>query len=236
MQAITLSELQEEPDRVRVLIKGVDGTTTKIHQLELDDSRIERTRFTASHLEGLHLRTCELIDVELSGAHLENGSLSQVRISDSKLIGTDFSHSQLTDVTFDSCVLSSASFRFARLLRVKFENCVLDDASFQEAKIRETTLERCHIESTEFNNAEITSLDLRTSQIVSVRGVAGLTNSTMDEMQASILGVQLAREMGINITALNNAESVDIEDDEPTSEPTQARQQLAAIRKNLQPG
>jgi Na+(H+)/acetate symporter ActP len=137
--------------------------------------------------------------------------------------------------------LSNASFRFARMLRVRMENCQLDDTDFSSAKIRDLEMQRCHLESTDFTNAHVISADLRSSNIISVNGVAGLAHATVDTLQAAALATSLATAVGIvvapaDIQSIRPGSDVLVDEvaevaERPSAD--EARVHLAELRESL---
>ena len=249
MEVITLEDLQNEPDRVGVRLEGGDGTALEIANLELDDSVFNGTRLTGVHFPGVRLSSCELVDVEMSGANLSESSLVRTTFRTAKMVSVDFTGAVLTDVTFEDCLLTSAFFRMSRLLRVRFENCELESADFTQSKIRDGIISRSRLSTADFSHASIESLDMRTSELFGVRGVGGLMRATIDEMQASALGPQLAQELGMRVESTANATSerlasvqgdasLNIADDvggtvDTDFSPEEARAHVAELRNQL---
>lgn len=169
--------------------KSFSASEVKLEKLTATSAILERTSFS-----DIEVANSDLIAVKFSGA-----SWRRVRLQGSRCSGIQLQNSILTDITFADCKLDLANFRFSKLTNIHFKDCVLDEADFYSAELHKVTFQNCSMNKTEFSGSKLKTVDLRSSDILNISGVASLAGSTIDSMQLMAIAPILANELRISV-------------------------------------
>lgn len=181
-------------------IENADFTSVTAKAVSLDEVILERTLFSEAKLDKFGARDTVFTHCDFSAAHCADGSFLRVTFLGGRMSGWDSSESVCKDVTFKNCKLDMANFRFAKLTSVRFISCVLTEADFLNAQLQDVSFEDCLLERTEFAQCKMKNVDLRTSQLIELKGWQSLKGATIDNVQLMSAAPYLANEIGIKIS------------------------------------
>ncbi len=126
-------------------------------------------------------------------------SWHRVSVDNSRCTGLGLQTSTLQDVVFTDCKLNLVNFRFAKLKNVVFEGCDLSEADFYCSELTNVRFDGCALDGVEFSGSKLKRVDLRCSDVSSLRSANSLTGAIIDSTQLIILAPLLAAEAGIEI-------------------------------------
>ena len=192
-------ELTAEANLEAVLIADIDGVALQAPNMNIDEAILERNIFVEANLEKVHLSDAHIQNTDLSAARCSEGSFIRVACTNARMPGIDLNRAVIKDATFTDCKFDIANFRFATLRRVAFVNCSFTDTDFQAAKFHDVTFSDCILEKTIFDNCVIKNADLRTSQLLDIRGWQSLQGAMVDAAQVVSIAPQLAHALGLQI-------------------------------------
>lgn len=178
---------------------SIDLSGATAQSVSLDEVLLERMQFTQAKLERLSVRDAMFKDCNFAAAQCADIALLRVTLNSGRMSGWDCSKGTSQDVTFTNCKLDMTNFRFAKLTRVRFIGCVLTDADFLGAELRDVSFDDCLLERTEFAQSKMKDVDLRSSQLIDIKGWQSLKGATIDTMQLMSAAPYLAAEMGIKV-------------------------------------
>lgn len=182
-----------------VTLQNHDANGIMAADVSFNEAALEKVQFVGAKLEKFGLMDARLRGCDLSGSNCSEGSFIRTELSDSRLTGIDLSRATLKDVTFRGCKLDTANFRFATLTRVRFVDCQLTDTDFMAAELHEVAFESCILDRTAFDQCKVKGLDLRTSQLIDVRGWRDLRGVSIDSTQLVAVAPQLAAALELQI-------------------------------------
>jgi uncharacterized protein YjbI with pentapeptide repeats len=160
---------------------------------------IIKSDFTAAKLPNTTFMDVRLEKCQLAGTVIEGGGLNRVEIISAQASGLTITQSRLKDVLFKDCHLNLANFRFTNFKNVIFENCILTEADFAYSQMDQVSFQNCQLNDTEFSGVKFQKVDLRTSSIEKIKGVAYLKGVTIDNLQLITLAPLLAQELGLKV-------------------------------------
>lgn len=192
-------ELKTEATIEQTILRDVDVSMLVAKNLSFDECILEKVILAESKLEKLGLLDAALKACDLSAAYCGMASLIRAHITGCRLTGTDFSRSTIKDVIFENCKLDMANFRYAKITRVRFVDCILTDTDFQVAELNQVSFEGCQLDKTQFSSCKIKDVDMRSSQLIEVRGWQYLKGATIGSEQLAAIAPQLALELGLKV-------------------------------------
>ena len=160
---------------------------------------MERVLLASAQLERLSVSDVVIKDCDLSAANCSESSWFRALIKGGRLTGWDGNKSLLKDVEFRGCKLDMANFRFAKLERVRFVDCVLTEADFLGADMKDVDFQDCRLERTQFSQAKLRAVDLRSSQLIDIKGWTSMKGAIIDDVQLVAAAAYLANEIGLII-------------------------------------
>jgi uncharacterized protein YjbI with pentapeptide repeats len=177
----------------------IDWSAQQLRRLSLDGSRL-----LAPDLTGAKLRDGSWTDVEIKGgllAGLDVGGAAwrRVALRQVRADGLIVSETTAKDVLAVGCKFDLANFRFAKWSRARFEDCSFKEADFMGAELTDVTFVRCNLTQAQFSGAKLKAVDMRSSQLAQMTGLAGLAGATVALDQLMSLAPDLANELGIII-------------------------------------
>ncbi|HEY3781067.1 MAG TPA: pentapeptide repeat-containing protein [Fimbriimonadaceae bacterium] len=148
-------------------------------------------------LGALQITDAHFLDCDLRNMVADNGSISRTLLESSCLSGVQFGDAILKDVTFKNCKLDLANFSYATLLNVHFLDCALEQSDWDSTKFEKVRLENCVLAGSVFHQCQIQHLDLRSSQLAGINGIAFLKRVIIDLDQATEIAPILAKALGL---------------------------------------
>lgn len=136
---------------------------------------------------------------DFSAARCTSASFQRTAIKAARMTGFDCSESSLKDVAFINCKLNLANFRFTKMKTVQFKDCILTDTDFVGARLTDVQFESCLLERTVFANCRLQNVDLRSSQLIDIKGWQFLKGACIDSVQLMAAALYLANELGIKV-------------------------------------
>jgi uncharacterized protein YjbI with pentapeptide repeats len=180
-------------------LTGIDLAGQEAGSCRFLRCRFEQVNLSETRLPGLHLGGCELIGIQAIVARWRGLDARDVTIRRSGMSGLQVEEGELRDVRFEAAKLDLASFRHARLEDVTFSDCTMPEADFYGARLRNVRFERCDLSRASFDQARVEKVDLRTSTVTDLRGLAGLAGATIDPTQLVELAPALAHTVGLRV-------------------------------------
>lgn len=190
---VLTNDVQLEDSRLH----DVDATKLPLGGLDLTAVVFEKVNFTGSHCSRATLRDVIAKQSDFSSTIFDNGSLVRVEFVSCRMTGVDFSESNVHDVVFRGCKVDLANFRRADLRRVQFIDCTLVEADFNNASLTSVEFKTSILDATSFVQSRAKLVDLRTSQLLAIKGWGSLSGTMIDNVQLINSAAYLARELGI---------------------------------------
>lgn len=168
---------------------------TKFH---LQDGRINRLTAQSWSLSGTSLSYVEITDATVTSLRWNGSKARRVLFRNCRLMGAEISDLSLDNVIFDNCRLNYAQFSNVRAAGpVAFRNCVLSEASFTGCDLTGGAMRDCIADRTEFGPGKYSDLDLRDTDLSTVRSTAHLHHAIISRAQTDQLTSALLRELEI---------------------------------------
>jgi len=185
---------------VEVLIAGQDFTGLRVNAPSIGEAKLDKVVASSADLEKVNLIDVQVTHSDLTAASCAEASWCRVTLSDLRASGLKLHGSTLQDVCFKGCKLDLSNFRSSTLKRILFVDCVLDEADFYKAKMEQVRFENCSLHAAEFSGVSCKQVDLRTSELDGLNGVAGLAGATIDSVQLTTIARTLAAELKVNVS------------------------------------
>jgi uncharacterized protein YjbI with pentapeptide repeats len=166
--------------------------------VSFDECTFTKTILSSVQLPKATFRDCRIDKGDATAANFSDGGMQRVYIRDVRATGLDCSQSILKDVRFVGCKLDMANFRFAKCSNVVFEDCNLTNADFYSAELTHVRFENCILQATLFSGVTARTVDLRSSDLIDVRGWDNAGGFIIDSQQLIQVAPQLA--VALNIT------------------------------------
>lgn len=176
-----------------------DWTGLTAYSIGLDEVVIEKATLAEAVLDRFVARDAVFNNCDFSAARCAEISLQRASLYGGRMTGWDCNKGLFKDVTFENCKLDMTNFRFAKFTRVRFVGCALTDADFLASELQEVVFEDCQLERTDFGRCKLRAVDLRTSQLVDLKGWQYLKGAVIDNAQLIAAAPNLANEIGINV-------------------------------------
>jgi uncharacterized protein YjbI with pentapeptide repeats len=193
----TAALLMPEATLENVRITDADCTALAAAAMSWDEAMFERLLLAGAKLERLRANDVIMADCDLSAADCSESSWIRASLKGGRMTGWDVNKSMLKDVEFRGCKLDLANFRFAKLQRVRFSDCILTEADFMNAELCDVEFQACHLERVQFDHAKLQNVDLRTSQLIGLKGWATMKGALIDDVQLMAVAPYLAQELGL---------------------------------------
>jgi uncharacterized protein YjbI with pentapeptide repeats len=176
-----------------------DITNFSARSAIINESILDRLSAAEANLERLSLTQVSITRGELTATNCEASTWQTVKLKDTRCSGLKLQTGTLKDVTFANCKLDLANFRYTKLERVRFIDCILSESDFYMATLKDVFFENCSLISTEFSSAKCKNVDLRGSDVSTIRGISGLKGAIIDSMQLIAIAPLLAQEAGLSV-------------------------------------
>jgi uncharacterized protein YjbI with pentapeptide repeats len=172
---------------VEDLAEGVEGV------------RARDLRLAGARLGRLGLLDCAFSRCDLAGLDAAASSLVRVELTGSRLTGLAGTEVLLRDVVLRDCRMDLASLRDARLERVTFERCDLRELDLQGARLHEVRLLGCDLSEAILEDADCTRCELHDCSYTGLRGISGLSGTTIGWPDAIELAPAFAAALGVRV-------------------------------------
>jgi uncharacterized protein YjbI with pentapeptide repeats len=169
-------------------------------RLSLETSRLEACEVSSSKLRQATFSDVILSDCLLFGSDFDGAGWQRVEVKRGLFSGVVLTDMSLRDVKFSGVKVNLANFRTSKLRDVAFIDCALTDADFQSAELTNVSFSGCDLSGTDFSGVTCSKVDLRSSEIATIRGVTSLRGVTISRPQLITLSQNFANELGIIIT------------------------------------
>jgi uncharacterized protein YjbI with pentapeptide repeats len=167
------------------------------HSVEISQSRLNRSAFTAGQLHLLRLTDVVLDSCDFSGADLEESTLTRVQWRGCRMSGLAIARSSLRDVVFSECRLDDASLRSCDLERVTFEHTDLSSADFSGSTLQMVRLFDCNLSGADFSSVKAKGTRFHGSVLTDLKGAGDLRGVVIDSSQLLPLGVRVLDALGV---------------------------------------
>jgi hypothetical protein len=124
---------------------GSGGRIEALQELNADKVPLVGVDASSAFLQGIHLRSADLLRANFSAADLRNSDLSGCNFSLANLNSANFRGATLDRATFDQANLRNADLNGSSLARANLSGAVLDDADLRSADL--TNIEWQHLKS-----------------------------------------------------------------------------------------
>lgn len=191
--------LQAESRLDGVLISHLDLAGVHAPNLGLVE-----TALLGVDLGGAQLRSARFNDVlgehiNAANADLDDATLTRTTLRDCSLVGLRAANARISRTLFHGCKLDLANLRMTTLREVAFVDCALRGADFYGATLEHVRFSGCDLAGAEMEQCSLADVDLRSSRIAELRGVASLRGARIDRVQLVELAPHLALELGIDV-------------------------------------
>jgi uncharacterized protein YjbI with pentapeptide repeats len=194
-----ITQFESEATLEGCQLEDSELTATTADSVSLDEVQLSRIILTEAKLDKLVARDTIIKNCDFSAAQCSEISLQRVSVTGGRMTGWDCNKGLFKDVTFTGCKLDMANFRFAKLTNVKFIDCILTNADFLKAEMYKVAFEDCLLEQTDFNQCSLRDVDLRSSQLINVKGWKYMGGVIIDSVQLTLIAPHLADELGIKV-------------------------------------
>jgi uncharacterized protein YjbI with pentapeptide repeats len=195
--ALTNIQDRDQLSGVRItqdVLAGVEAKAVTLEMVVMTSTEISSSRFKNLSISDVIFDNCRLFGTNMDGADLH-----RVTVKEGMHSGLALSDSVIEDTTFSRARLNLVNFRVSRLTRVQFIDCDLTEADFQSAVLSNVSFINCNLSRAEFAGSKMAGVDMRSSDIVTIRGMAGLKNATISLTQLVGISQAMAAELGIKV-------------------------------------
>lgn len=176
-----------------------DWSGTIAYSVSLDEVTIEKSILAEARLDKFAARDVIFRNCDFSASSCPEISLQRVSVNGSRMTGWDCSKGLFKDVMLENCKLDMANLRFAKFVRVRFVGCMMTEADFLNAELQDVKFEDCRLERADFSQCKMKNVDLRTSQLIGIKGWQHLRGAVIDNAQLMAAAPYLANEFGIRV-------------------------------------
>lgn len=191
--------------------RPIEDTIEQPRRLEADQLKYElndgAVEIAGQCLDELVITEDKYTVVDISDSTIKKGSLNNVRANDGMLVRCQVTNVQATglslleanfkDLAFSSCRFVLANFRSCKFTRCVFIDCDLSEADFGRANLKNVSFQNCQLTGTEFSNATCERVEFKETSLATIKGVSGLKNATITDLNLVELSSLLAAEFGL---------------------------------------
>jgi uncharacterized protein YjbI with pentapeptide repeats len=163
----------------------------------LNESNVFQTEFKAGLYDHMQMMDVVFDTCTFVGVKLPSFSAHRLVFRNCRMSGVQMNEGVLKDVVFEDCKLDISNFRYAKLNKVKFARCNLESADFLGCEVTTASMEGCNLAEAHFSQCKVKELDLRGSELMDMKGLMSLKNTTINQVQLIGLAPQLASEIGL---------------------------------------
>jgi uncharacterized protein YjbI with pentapeptide repeats len=209
LREVSVLQLEPEASVDGVLVDKADMSGCRASSVRFNDMGLRSVDLSSSDLRGLRFSDVLGESVNAANASWRGVQMRRVTFDSSTLVGIDLAESALTATTFSACKLDLANLRMSTIEDVVFVGCSLREADLLGATLRTVRFAGCDLESADFTKATLEMVDVRTSNIGTIRGVASLKGAIVDGSQLIDLAPALAVELGIRVERPDDDDEID---------------------------
>ncbi|MFJ6379690.1 pentapeptide repeat-containing protein [Kitasatospora sp. NPDC092039] len=190
-------------DSARGIVQDFQYGDADPRDLDLTDTslitgRVTGLRADRAQLDKVRLDSIEFDSCDLGSARISDAKLSRVVFRNCKIMGANLAGVTLDNVLFESCKLDYSTFEQVRATGpLAFSKCVLNEATFTGSDLSRAVLDACNLRLTDFGRGKYQDLDLRGSDLSSIRGAAHLGKVIIDRTQQAELAEALIAELDV---------------------------------------
>jgi uncharacterized protein YjbI with pentapeptide repeats len=196
---IAVADFVSEASLEACRLTNFDLTGTDARIISLDEVRLEKVVLAEAKLQKLTGRDVIAKNCDFSATDCAESSFQRAAFEGGRMTGLDCSKGIFKDVAFTGCKLDMANFRFCKMTSVTFKDCLLTDADFLGAELKDVSFESCLLERTEFTHSKLKNIDLRSSELIDLKGWQYLKGAIIDGVQLMTAAPYLANELGIKV-------------------------------------
>ncbi|MFI7104165.1 pentapeptide repeat-containing protein [Streptomyces sp. NPDC050161] len=184
-------------------VQDFQYTDASLRALDLADTqlitgRITNLRASRVQLQSVNLHAVDFDSCDLGSVQWSESKLSRAVFRNCKIMGADLASLALDDVLFENCKLDYTAFSRIRATGpVVFTGCSLAEASFTGCDLSNTVIRECSLRETEFRSGRYHDLDLRDTDLSTVRGITHLKGITIGRAQQPQLTQALLTELAV---------------------------------------
>ncbi|WP_283132814.1 pentapeptide repeat-containing protein [Rhizohabitans arisaemae] len=162
------------------------------------DGRITGLTAQRVRLEQLRVDSVVFSGCDLSNLHWSDSKLSRVVFQDCKLLGATLEEITFGNVLFERCKLDLTVFARVRAAEpVIFSSCSLRETTFAATDLSGVAIDDCDLTLAEFDGGKYRNLDVRGTDLSSIRGLFSLKGIIIDRWQTRQLAEALAAELEV---------------------------------------
>ncbi|GAA3034088.1 hypothetical protein GCM10020229_51920 [Kitasatospora albolonga] len=190
-------------DSAQGIVQDFQYGDADLRDLDLTDISLLTGRVTGMRADRVQLHKVRLSSVEfdscdLGSARISDAKLSRVVFRNCKIMGAQLSGVTLDNVLFENCKLDYSTFEQVRATGpLAFSKCILTEAAFTGSDLSRAVLDACTLRLTDFGRGKYQDLDLRGSDLSTVRGAAHLGKVIIDRAQQAELADALIAELDV---------------------------------------
>ena len=160
------------PRDVRSITQPIRGDYSlgDLEGLQVEDSRIVGSSFTAADLNRLRLIDVVVEGCDFSGADMEEASFTRVTFTDCRMSGALFPRAQMQDVTFSEARLDQVNFRMIEGERVVFDHVGLDRGEFYSAHLKAACFFDCDLSGADVSQVKLPGTRFHGSVLSEIKG------------------------------------------------------------------
>lgn len=190
--------------KVEASISQIHGIHQTIISIKTNALSIKESKMDNIVMQDVELRDCILDDIiffknDLSGLKVPKLAADRIEFISCRMSGVQMYESTLKEVIFKDTKLDLANFRFSKLKNVVFEDCILDEADFAGVEFNNIKFINCELDRVDFSNTKIVKLDLRTSNLLNIKGISSLKGAIISPTQLITISPQIAAEIGLTV-------------------------------------
>lgn len=173
---------------------GVRAGDVRMLECRLTDCRMDEARFT-----GIHVVDSTWTRVTASGIVLTHASWRDAAIADSRFGLLDLSSSTLLRLTITDSKIDYLNLRGTTIREVVCTRVKIGEVSLSDARGVSLIFTDCALGTVELHHTRLTTIDLSTSLLERIDGLASLTGVVLSLDQVLSLGPAMATMLGATI-------------------------------------
>jgi uncharacterized protein YjbI with pentapeptide repeats len=178
---------------------GADFSEVELDFTTFVSCSFDRSRFGDSTLRGVHFTECGLSHLDAPAFSAPRSSWRSVELSASRLGSAELYESSWRCVTIADAKISFLNARSARWQDVIFRNCMIEELDLGHASLNRVAFPDCQIGTLELNHAKLLDVDLRATELRTLKGLAGLAGAWITADQLTLMAPLLAAHLKIRV-------------------------------------
>ena len=182
-----------------------DFSDSDLEGLQVEDSRIVGSSFTAAGLNRLRLIDVVVDGSDFSGADMEGAFFTRVTFTDCRMSGALFPRAQMQDVTFSEVRLDQVNLRMMEGERVVFDHVNLERAEFYAAHLKAAHFFDCDLSGADVSQVKLPGARFHGSVLSDIKGSEYLRDVVIDSRAGAPTGQGVFA--GLNIRVEDDREA-----------------------------